>query len=168
MKSISTATLLVSVTLIGVGGACNPIGRGIQERASGAMYFHSPEEAVPVIAELLRQEEFKTLAQHYDLSRSDIPRSDLESGDFFIRKRRPEAAHPAGFWRYKHPFPPGFKYSGMRPSTVGEGIHLVTVTISIDQGAASPSQEGRFLFFMIESERGWQLLPDGVEDGGTT
>ena len=130
--------------------------------SAGAKYFNSPEDAVPIIAELLRQEDFRTLAEHYDLSSSDIPRSELESGDFFILDERPEAAHPAGFWRFKHPFPPGFNYSGSSPSSVGAGVHGVTVTISIDQGPASPSQEGRILFFMIESDRGWQILPDPV------
>lgn len=124
-------------------------------------YFTSPKEAVPVITKLLRQEDFKTLAKYYDLSNSNISPADLESGDFFIEKKRPEIAHPAGFWRYKHPFPPGFKYCGIQPGG-REKIHVISVKISLDQGAESPSQVGFSFFYMIESARGWQILPNLV------
>ncbi len=133
----------------------------MHEHASGEAYFSSPQGAVPRIAELLRQEDFKTLAKYYDLSGSDIPLSDLESGDFFIRTERPEVAHPAGFWRYKHPFSPGFNFSSIR-STAREGVYVIRVEVSIDQGMDSPAQEGYSLFYMIKSARGWQVLPDHV------
>jgi len=132
-----------------------------QEETSGQVYFSSPQEAVPKIAEMLRQSDFTTLAKYYDLTGSDIPPADLECGDFFIRKERPEVAHPAGFWRYKHPFPPGFKYSGMQ-SGVRDNVHVIRVTTSIDQGSGIPDQVGYSLFYMIQSVQGWQGLPDRV------
>ena len=132
----------------------------------GMKYFTSPKEAVPVITQLLKQEDFKTLTKYYDLTNSDISPADLESGDFFIEKKRPVITHPAGFWRYKHPFPPGFKYSGMWPG-IRERVYVISVKISLDQGTESPSQVGFSFFYMIESARGWQILPDHVAEDKT-
>ena len=87
----------------------------------------------------------------------------MESGDFFIRKERPEVAHPAGFWRYKHPFSPGFKYYSVR-ATAKESTHVVKVSISIDQGLDSPEQIGFSYFYMIKSDNGWKLIPDQVSE----
>jgi hypothetical protein len=126
-------------------------------------YFSSPQEAVPRITEMLKLEDFKTLAKYYDLSGSDIPPADLESGAFFVQRERPEVAHPAGFWRHKHPFPPGFTYAGMHPGA-RENVHVIRVEISIDQGAEAPNQSGYAQFQMIKSDMGWQILPDPVND----
>ncbi len=115
-----------------------------------------------MIAELLRKEDFKTLANYYDLSGSDVQRSELESGDFFIRRKRPEVSHPGGFWRYKHPFAPGFEYAGKHQGS-RKGVFVIEVAVSIDQGADSPVQMGRSFFYMVASEKGWQLLPDRVD-----
>ena len=131
------------------------------EQASMNEYFSSPEEAVSKIADLLRQEDFKTLARYYDLSNSDTKLADLQSGEFFVRTERPEISHPVEFWRYKHPFSPGFEYSGMRPSA-REDVYVITVRVSIDQGSDSPMQEGYSEFYMIKSAKGWQVLPDPV------
>ena len=127
---------------------------------SQVKYFSSPKDAVPIISNLLRNQDFKTLAAYYDLSSSKIKRADLESGDFFIRKERPELAHPAEFWRYKHPFAPGYKFNSVQ-STEKDGINLVRVMIEIDQGIDSPQQVGFSDFYMIKSAKGWQILPDG-------
>lgn len=135
----------------------------MHEHPSGDQYFSSPQEAIPRIAELLRQEDFRTLARYYDLSSSDIPLSEMESGSFFVRTERPEVAHPAGFWRYKHPFPPGFEYDSIQPAA-REGVYVVSVRLSIDQGMDSPNQEALSRFYMIKSDHGWQLLPDPVID----
>lgn len=138
----------------------------VNEQASDKIYFESPKKAVPKIAELLLREDFKTLAKYYDLSNSDVELAQLQSGEFFVRTERPEISHPAEFWRYKHPFAAGFEYGSMRPSA-RESVYVVTVRVSIDQGADSPVQEGYSLFYMIQSPKGWQLLPDPVvEDSG--
>ena len=132
-----------------------------QENRVEKLYFTSPAEAIPMISKLLQKNDFKTLARYYDLSNSETKLSDLESGDFFIRKERPEAAHPGGFWSYKHPFAPGFKYKGVR-KTGRDPIHVVEVSISIDQGPDSPEQIGLSYFYMIKSQEGWRILPDQV------
>ena len=129
------------------------------EEISQLKYFTSPEESVPVITDLLKKQDFKALAAFYDLNSSKIKRAELESGEFFIRKERPELAHPAEFWQYKHPFAPGFEFNSVQP-TEKEDVYLVQVMIVIDQGIDSPKQEGFSDFYMIKSSKGWQILPD--------
>jgi hypothetical protein len=126
-------------------------------------YFSSPAEAIQIISELLEKNNFKKLAKYYDLSNSEIKLSELESGNFFIRKERPEIAHPAGFWRYKHPFAPGFKFKSVQ-ATTKDAIYIVEVTISIDQGLESPKQIGLSYFYMVKSDKGWKILPDQVAE----
>lgn len=133
--------------------------KNINNETSEAKYFTSPWEAVPVITDLMEKQDFKTLAAFYDLSSSKIKRNDLESGEFFIQSERPELAHPAEFWRYKHPFAPGFKFDSVQ-STEEEGVYIVTVMIVIDQGEGSPPQEAFDNFHMIKSAKGWQILPN--------
>ena len=133
-----------------------------QKDMSKTYYFSSPAEAVQIITELLENNNFKILAKYYDLSNSEIKLSELESGDFFIRKERPEIAHPAGFWRYKHPFAPGFTFNSVQ-ATAKDAIYLIEVSISIDQGSDSPKQIGLSYFYMVKSEKGWKVLPDQVD-----
>ena len=148
--------LLLSILVLG----CTKMKTLTQEEKSQRKYFKSPEESIPVISDLLTNQDFKILATYYDLSSSKLNRTFLESGDFFIRKERPEVAHPAGFWRYKHPFTPGFKFHSMQP-TEKESVYLVRMVIEIDQGSEYPSQQGFSEFYMIKSLKGWQILPDG-------
>lgn len=122
-------------------------------------FFETPKWAVEKIKVMLTEEDWGSLARYYDLSGSDIDRSSLVSGEFFIRSERPEAAHPGEFWRYKHPFSPSFDYSFSSP-TDEDGIVIVQVGITIDQGAGSPPQEGIQNFRMRESASGYQVLPD--------
>ncbi len=134
-----------------------------QQDMSQTYYFSSPAEAIQIITELLEKNNFKILAKYYDLSNSEIKLSELESGDFFIRKERPEIAHPAGFWRYKHPFAPGFTFNSVQ-TTAKDAIYIVEVSISIDQGSDSPKQIGLSYFYMVKSDKGWKVLPDQVSD----
>jgi len=136
-----------------------------EEQATSARYFPSPEAAVPVISDLLRKNDFLTLASYYDLTGSAVTRAELESGEYFIRQERPEAAHPSGAWRYKHPFPPGFTYRSMSPGPK-ENVFLIQVETKIDQGEGAPSQRGIDSFLMVRSDRGWQILPDAVTGEG--
>ena len=133
------------------------------DQRQGSSFFSSPEEAIPIITELLEKKNFKTLASYYDLGKSDIDYAELGSGDFFIRKERPEAVHPAGFWRFKHPFAPGFKYSHKSQSS-REDVYIIHLRMEIDQGAGSPAQIGEDTFYMIRSDGGWQILPGDVEE----
>jgi hypothetical protein len=145
--------IVLAMTLIG----CPPTV-DTPEPPAGAAYFADPQQAVTKITELLRAEDYRALAAYYDLSGTEVKRADLVSGEFFIRKQRPPSAHPAGFWRYKHPFAPGYKYSAHTPVD-SPGVYTVEVTITIDQGAGQPPQRGFDRFLMRKSERGWQVLP---------
>ena len=121
-------------------------------------HFKTPEVAVNQIADMLRKEDFKTLAMYYDLSGTGIDRATLASGAFFIETERPEGAHPGGFWKYKQPFAPGFGYAGHR-KTKTEGVYLVDVSIRIDQGEGQPPQIGYDEFPLRETAKGWAVLP---------
>jgi len=141
---------------------CKFMSDNNQKEISKSYYFSSPAEAIQIISGLLEKKNFKILARYYDLSGSEIKRSELESGDFFIRKERPEIAHPGGFWRYKHPFAPGFTFRNVQ-ATTREAVYLVEVSISIDQDPESSAQIGLSYFYMIKSDKGWQVLPDQVD-----
>jgi hypothetical protein len=162
MKQKKISAVFFSLFFIYILGGGPLMSSEIQKQTSTARYFSSPEEAVPIITALLVKKAFKTLASYYDLSDSGINLIQLESGDFFIRKERPEVAHPTDIWQYKHPFSPGFKFSGMR-SEERENVYLIHLEIIIDQGVDSPSQVGFDSFYMIKSDRGWQVLPDHVQ-----
>ncbi len=133
-----------------------------QKDLKNSYYFSSPKKAVETITKLLQKKNFKALSRYYDLSGSEVKISQLESGNFFIRKKSPETAHPGGFWRYKHPFAPGFLFSSARV-TSKKTIFIVEVSITIDQGPDFPSQIGLSYFYMIKSEKGWKILPNQVD-----
>ncbi len=137
-------------------------------------YFDSPRQAVEQITAMLEAKDWPALAHYYDLEGSGIDRAQLVSGEFFWRTERPEVSHPAGFWRYKHPFSPGFHYA-WSGSEVGianimaapdadtpegdPGIVKVVLEVEIEQGAGEPVQRGFSEFRMRRSERGYQILP---------
>ncbi len=136
-------------------------------------YFDSPRQAVEEIGAMLVAKDWPALARYYDLEGSGIDRAQLVSGEFFWRTERPEVSHPA-FWRYKHPFSPGFHYawSGSEVDIAGimaapgadrpegdPGIIKVTLEVEIGQGAGEPVQRGHSEFRMRKSERGYQVLP---------
>jgi hypothetical protein len=123
-----------------------------------SLYFDDPRTAVTEISRLLRARDWSTLARYYDLEGTDLRRSDLESGAFFYTEQRPELAHPGGFWRYRHPFAPGFEYVSSRELGSGGRIE-VTVGIEIDQGGGPP-QRGMRVFRMRRSARGYRVLPE--------
>ncbi len=127
--------------------------------ADDPAYFESPRQAVEAITAMLEVKDWPALSPYYDLEGSDIDRAQLVSGEFFYRTERPEAAHPGGFWRYKHPFSPAFHYVSSAPA--GEpGIVTVTLEVELDQGEGSPVQRGLAEFRMRESEHGYRVLPD--------
>lgn len=119
-------------------------------------FFPDPKTAVTEAARLLRSKSWPELARYYDLSGTDVAADTLISGSFFVRDKRPEVGHPAGFWRYKQPFSPSFRY--MSHSTVGDDVIEVTVHVRIDQGGGMV-QEGRDSFRMRKSESGYRFLP---------
>ena len=153
----------LSIILIFSLFGCRFMNDNNQEDGSKTYYFSSPAEAIQIISKLLEKNNFRTLAKYYDISNSEIKLSELESGDFFIRKDRPEITHPAELWRYKHPFAPGFKFKSVL-ATTKDAIYIVEVSISIDQGSDSPKQIGLSYFYMIKSDKGWKILPDPVDE----
>lgn len=94
-------------------------------------YFESPQQAVEQITEMLLNENWGKLSGYYELSDSNIQTEEFLSGRFFIRTDPPEVAHPAGFWKYRHPFAPGFTFDY---TTSKENIITVHLSIEIDQG----------------------------------
>jgi len=126
------------------------------------MYFSSPEESVEIISRLLLDEDWTRLSAYYHIPDENPEFIDsLRSGDYFIRKERPGTAHPGGFWKYKHPFPPGFRYAS-HESLDGDRI-MVTVTTEIDQGDGMV-QRGQDTFLLIKIGQGYKVLPEGSGD----
>ena len=123
----------------------------------GARYFASPADAVEQITTMLERQDWPELARYYDLSDSPEDPATLISGAFFYTDEEPPVAHPAGFWRYKHPFAPGFEFHSTRELDE-PGVIEVTVMIEIDQGAGM-IQRGIETFLMRRTKRGYQVMP---------
>jgi hypothetical protein len=120
------------------------------------LYFLTPKESVKIISKLLLDENWEELSNYYFLDNANKEVIDsLRNGDYFIRTKRPEVAHPAGFWRYKKPFPPNFDY--LSHIEIARDTVKVEVAIEIDQGMGM-IQQGKTSFYLIESEKGYQLL----------
>lgn len=151
-------TVVAALIFIGSLYGCSAgTGQIPETKGTEARYFSSPQEAVILATELLRKEDWKTLSRYYDLSGSQIDRRELESGRFFVGTERPEGAHPGGFWRYRHPFPPGFMFDRVN-ATAGSSVIVVVVSIEIDQGGGV-KQRGVSEFKMRKSQKGYQILP---------
>ena len=118
-------------------------------------YFSSPQESVEISSKLLIEEDWEELSSYYSLGNTDEGIIDsLKNGSYFIREERPEATHPGGFWKYKHPFSPGFKY--LTHSESGDTIK-VDLIIEIDQGGGI-IQQGRSSFYLKKSPKGYQHI----------
>lgn len=124
---------------------------------SGGKYFTSPSVAVEKMRVMLKDKNWAELAGYYDLTDSPVKREELVSGEFFYTEKRPEAAHPAGFWKYKHPFAPAFKFKATRELET-PGVIEVTVEVEIDQGGGM-IQRGMQTFLMRKSDKGYQVMP---------
>jgi hypothetical protein len=125
--------------------------------SDGVKYFTSPSAGVEQIKDMLEAKNWAELAKYYDLTDSPIDRADLVSGEFFYTEERPEVAHPAGFWKYKHPFAPAFEFKSAR-ELEDAGVIEVTVGVEIDQGGGM-IQRGLQAFLMRKSDKGYQVLP---------
>lgn len=120
------------------------------------LYFSSPRESVKIASKLLTEENWEKLSNYYFLGNADTGILDsLKNGSYFIRNKRPEVAHPGGFWRYKKPFPPGFNY--LSHSEFKKDTIKVNVTLEIDQGNGMV-QQGIASFYLIKSGKGYQLI----------
>jgi hypothetical protein len=133
-----------------------------QPGIAGASYFASPQQAVERTTALLKAKDWVALAAYYDLAGSNIDRAELASGAFFYGPRTDGMHHPAGFDRYRHPFPPGFTFERTE-STDRDDVVKVVAMVSIDQGGGR-EQRGIASALLRRSSRGWQWLPDAVRE----
>lgn len=145
-------TLVIMTAILFTGCASNS---GSSTKEEG--YFSDPASAVEKISVMLKEKDWTQLAKYYDLSDSPIERSTLLSGDFFYTDQRPESSHPAGFWHYKHPFAPAFKFHSIR-ELEEPGVIEVTVEVEIDQGGGM-IQRGMQSFLMRKTSKGCQVMP---------
>jgi hypothetical protein len=144
-SKLALFTMLLALPLSGLG-------------MPDAIFFDSPRDAVPALAKLLAGEDWAGLARCYSLEGSGIDRRELETGRYFRRASVAEG-HPAGLDRWRHPFPPGYRY--LSHTVDGDGA-LVQVGIEIDQGAGMV-QRGLREFRMRKTAGGWQVLPDRAD-----
>ena len=121
------------------------------------LYFSSPKESVKLISQLLIKEKWDELTKYYFLENTSQETIDsMNNGSYFIRDERPEVAHPSGSWKYKKPFPPMFNY--MNHTQFENNKILVNLNLKIDQGEGM-IQEGLTSFFLIRSDKGYQIFP---------
>lgn len=160
MYALRICTSFIVLLLIVVPGiGCSKPIVELDADLSDGRYFDSPEQAVTMITKMLRRDDWRALASYYMLEGSTVSRSALVSGDYFIRRDRPEAAHPGGFWRYRHPFPAGFEFGWVKPMNGTDDIIKVNVTIEIDQGGGM-MQRGIDTFLMRKSQYGYKIVPE--------
>lgn len=108
--------------------------------------FATPREAVDVLSRLLAARDWAGLAACYDADPAALTPA------FFYDAQ--VASHPAGFDRWRHPFPPGWSYVSHEEQ--GD-LAVVTVGIAIDQGDGMV-QRGFREFRMRRTSAGWQVL----------
>ena len=141
---------------------CMALGSSGLAAEQESLFFESPQKAVAAVADLLRAKDWKELARYYDLTDSGVARADLESGEFFCRKSPPADADQAGLWRWKHPFPPTFKFHKVEKTDAADVLE-VTVVLEIDQGGG-PIQKVLNSFLTRKSSAGFQILPPRNEN----
>ncbi len=153
---LASTIILVVLGVIVSGCSMTPAVQPEEKMA----YFEDPQQAVDSIRTMLSANAWAELSRYYDLTGTDIKRKSLISGDFFVREKRPEVSHPAGFWRYKQPFSPQFSYLAQHP--LADDIVEVTVHIEIDEGGGMV-QRGMDSFQLRKSTNGYQLLPKKIQ-----
>ena len=153
--------MALTVAFLVAFGCGEPADEPASGHGEGAHYFASPEEAVAEIRVLLEAKRWPELARYYDLSGTDIDRATLDSGAFFFTTERPQVAHPAGFWQYKHPFAPPFEFL-RTVETDAPDVSTVVLEVEIEQGGGLV-QRGQSAFNLSRKPEGWQIRPEEVE-----
>lgn len=128
------------------------------EPDEGPLYFESPREAVPALAQLLEDHDWATLACYYDLEGSNVDPERLRSGRYFYDSSQ-EVGHPTSRG-WLEPFPPSHGYEDHEIE--GEEAR-VDVGIEIDEGGGMYNRSYDS-FRMRRHPAGWQVLP--AEDDG--
>ena len=109
--------------------------------------FASPADAVPALSTLLAARDWAALAACYAADPAVLTPA------FFYDAEAP--GHPSGADRWRHPFPPGWRYLSHE---VRGDVVVVHVGIEIDQGDGM-MQRGLREFRMRRTPAGWQVLP---------
>jgi hypothetical protein len=126
------------------------------------LFFPSPEKSVEIITQLLKSENWSTLSNYYyTIGVNQELIDSIMSGEYFLRREMPEVAHPAGFWKYRHPFPPGFNYSSHEK--IKENLIKVNLIIEIDQGEGL-TQVGKASFLLRKFHEGYKILPEQPQE----
>lgn len=120
------------------------------------LFFPGPEESVEIITGLLLSEDWRTLSGYYIIDGNQELLDSLLSGDYFIRREMPEVTHPGGFWKYRHPFSPGFKYHSHEQ--VADDLVKVNLIIEIDQGDGM-IQVGKSSYLLKRFLEGYKIMP---------
>ena len=119
-------------------------------------YFESPEKAVDLITLMLQNESWETLTSYYDLTNSFVPVSEFLSGNFFVPTEEPEVRHPGGFWKYKHPFSPGFSFNY---ASTHENVVTVYLSIEIDEGGGKVQRGIDSFKLVFYPGKGYKIMP---------
>ena len=152
LKSIILKNLLLLICII-----LNSFTAQLQN-----LFFPSPEKSVEIITQLLKSENWSTLSNYYyTIGVNQELIDSIMSGEYFLRREMPEVAHPAGFWKYRHPFPPGFTYSSHE--IIKENFIKVILIIEIDQGEGL-TQVGKASFLLKKFHEGYKILPEQPQE----
>ena len=120
--------------------------------------FKTPQEAVEVSAELIKEEKWAELAEYYDLSGTKVDREELKSGRFFVREGNSPRPDPAGAWKYRQPFAPGMKFDHVEGTDYADVVKVV-VSREIDQGGGMKQRMMDSFMMQKTSWGGYRLLP---------
>ena len=119
----------------------------------GANFFPSPEAAIPMIEDMLRNLRWKLLASYYDLTGTGIDRARLRDGSFFMEKES-----GGNMFRIRHPFAPPFQFDHV-VKTKQPDEHLIVMSVGLDRVEGRPQEFVLCFFKMRQFASGWQLMP---------
>jgi len=119
-------------------------------------YFSTPEQAVRRINELLEAQDWRQLAQFYDLEGSSVSRQQLLDGSFFIS----DANDLSDLRNYLHPFPPGASFYASR-RLEDTDIFEMDVLWTMDAPWAK-AQKHLTTLHLKRYPEGYRLLPERV------
>lgn len=120
-------------------------------------YFDDPRTAVEVSTYLLLDENWAEIACYYYLKDTDLTYDDINCSNFFMQNKKPKNNPlPALYWKYKHPFPPGYRYLFTEPIDVDIMRIWLTNKFEVGEGVR---REGRHSFLMKYTINGYQFIP---------
>ena len=159
------ALCIVIVLLVFMGQVHHPKGN----RTMDSHYFQSPENAVLVVNQLLEARDWNKLANYYLLDDLGPKREELKSGRFFFREDSTGPQDPMGFWKYLHPFPPGFHFEGQEELENGTIKVQVAIEVLDEPLPGTPPETPsvmrtmRAFYLHYTAGRGFKLLTDKVQ-----